>query len=111
MEVTAAKESWKPTSNSHIGWMISMKKAVAASVLAEMDFSGWRWDKVSMENMQTERTTEGDNPVRKANPHKRMMIRANDGSFKYRKRFQMGAVRNHNSAYRKPMCRPDNANT
>ena len=35
MEVTAAKESWNPTSNSHIGWMISIKKAVAASVLAE----------------------------------------------------------------------------
>ena len=69
MEVTAAKESWKPTSNSHIGWMISMKKAVAASVLAEVDFSGWGWDKVRMGNMQTERTTARENSLMKDNPH------------------------------------------
>ena len=103
MEATATKDNWKPTSNNHIGWTSSMKKAVAASVLTETAFSCCRWERVRMENMQTERTTEGDSPVRNAKPHRRRTMKVSNGSFSRRQRFQRGGISNQNKAYRKPM--------
>ena len=64
MEATARKESWKPTSNNHAGLQNSINHAAAANVFRD---SGWR-PTISaiakIENILTERTTEGESPVK-----------------------------------------------
>ena len=46
-----------------------MIHAVNASVLSEIPVRRDKTDKANSENMITERTTEGERPVKKANPH------------------------------------------
>ena len=46
-----------------------MIHAVNASVLSEIPIRRDKTDKANSENMITERTTEGERPVKKANPH------------------------------------------
>ena len=51
-----------------------MIHAVNASVLSEIPVRRDKTDKANSENMITERTTEGERPVKKANPHNAVII-------------------------------------
>ena len=74
------------------------------SVLADRGFSVCRQDKARMENMTTERTTEGESPVRNANPHKSKIMTKSRMGFRKRKCFHNGLNKNQNKAYKKPIC-------
>ena len=82
MAATAVKDNWKPTSNSQQGLYNSIQKAVTISVFADNGFSVCSDDSAKIENITTERTTEGDSPVRKANPHRSDTIIKSSKGFK-----------------------------
>lgn len=111
MAVTAQNESWKPTSNSQTGRQRSIKKATAESVFKEKFFRRLSPDKANKENINTERTTEADSPVKKANPQRNAMINKVRNTAIARQRPGNHRRQNQSNAYKKPICKPDNAST
>ena len=63
------------------------------------------------EHMTTARTTEEDNPVRKANPHNKRITDRNKNGFKNRHLIHKGDRTNSNRAEIKPICSPESAST
>ena len=57
----------------------------------------------SRENMITDRTTEEDNPVRKANAHKKRITRKNPKGLKAAHRFHKKEKKNKNKVESKPI--------
>ena len=109
MEATARKESWKPTSNNHAGLQNNINHAAAANVFKD---SGWR-PTISaiakIENILTERTTDGESPVKKAKVHnktRRKTERTHLPIFPLR---AIGFRMKKSIVYKSPICKPDRA--
>ena len=89
----------------------SITHAVAASVFRVND---WRPNSSAIaktENILTERTTDGDRPVKKAKDHNKTRSRTER---KYRPACHFlarGFKRRKSKAYKSPICRPDRAKT
>ena len=89
----------------------SIRKAVAASVFRVSGFSGCKPANANKENMTTDRTTEEDNPVKKAKLTKKKTRSKSNKGFNRRHRLHKGRSTNKSKAYRKPMCNPESAST
>ena len=90
----------------------NIRKAVAPNVFkAILPQAEKRVESNQNEHMITARITEGDNPVRKANPHKNTITINSRSGFKPRHLFHNGERKNSSKAEMKPICSPESAST
>ena len=68
-------------------------------------------DTTSRENMITDRTTEEDNPVIKANAYKKRITRKNPKGLKAADRFHKKEKKNKNKVESRPIRSPESAST
>ena len=107
---TATKESWKPTSYNQTGLYNNIRNAADSSVFIDQTFSDCRPANAHNENIITDLTTEADNPVKKAKPHKNNTISNSSIGFNTLHRLHKGVNKKKSKAYMNPICSPESAN-